>query len=72
MDDSATQNRRDELECWLGRFLSCCEGAAVVEGEVVEAVITTLETCLPISEKTLLRPLPDPTELARTLQNRWA
>jgi hypothetical protein len=34
-------------------------------------MFTTLETCLPISESTLSNPLPDPSELARSLESRW-
>lgn len=70
MDESVAQNRREELQRWLGRFLLRCDDAELVGGEVVEAIITTLETCLPISERTLSHPLPDPSELAGNLESR--
>ena len=64
--------RRGQIETWLARFLWYCGDAGVIEGEAATAILTTLETCLPVSERTISHPLPDPTELVRILENRWA
>ena len=64
--------RRGEIRTWLARFLWHYGDAGVIEGNAAEAILTTLETCFPVSERTLSRPLPDPTEAVRSLENRWA
>ena len=64
--------KRGQIETLLARFLWYCGDAGVIEGEAATAILTTLETCLPVSERTISHPLPDPTELVRILENRWA
>jgi hypothetical protein len=63
---------RGQLETWLARFLWHYEDSGALASDAAEAVLTILETCLPISAKTLSHPLPDPSELVRKLESRWA
>jgi len=67
-----TAERRGELGTWLARVLWHYEDSGALGDEAADAILTTLETCLPVSERTLSHPLPDPSELVRTLENRWA
>jgi hypothetical protein len=48
------------------------EDSGALGDEAAEAILEALETCLPISERTLSNPLPDPSELVRKLESRWA
>jgi hypothetical protein len=66
-----TDERRGELETWLARVLWHYEDSGALGDEAAGAILTTLETCLPISERTLSHPLPDPRELVRMLESRW-
>lgn len=67
-----TAERRGELERWLARVLGAWETGGALADETAEAILSALETCLPLSEATRSSPLPDPSELVRTLENRWA
>lgn len=60
---------RDHLQSWLARFLWHWADSGVLESDAAKAIVTRLETCLPISERTLSSPLEDPSELVRTLEN---
>lgn len=65
--------RRSQIETWLARILWEYEreDSGALNGDVAAAILSTLETCLPISEKTLSSPLPSPSELVRTCESRW-
>jgi hypothetical protein len=71
-DRDVLAERRGQIEIWLARFLWHYEDSGALEDEAAKIIVSTLESCLPISERTLLRPLPDPSELVRTLESRWA
>jgi hypothetical protein len=67
----AIAERRGQLQGWLARVLWHYEDSGALGDETADAILKALETCLPISEKTLSCPLPDPSALVQTIENHW-
>src|SRR5712692_1043734 len=51
------------LEKWVSDFLSYWQDRGMSNGETAEMIFAKVETCLPISEKTISIPLEDPKEI---------
>ena len=66
----ATAEARQQLEIWLARFLWHWQDSGLSNGEAAEVILSTLEERLPISEKTLSRPLQAPLELVEILESQ--
>lgn len=63
--------RRAQIKSWLANVLWHYEDSGALGDEAADIIMATLETCLPVSAKTLSCPLPDPSELVRTLESHW-
>jgi hypothetical protein len=65
-----TDETREHLQSWLARFLWHWHNSGLSNGQAAEVILSILEERLPISEKTLSRPLQAPLELVEILESQ--
>lgn len=68
---SGAEARREELHAWLCDFLWEFYDSGMSNSEAAERILATLETWLPIEQKTPTGQLKAPVEIFRVWKNRW-